>query len=118
MFRFLISACCIFSVLKGTAQVEFPTIKTSEEIMINYQSIIKADSEKEYHFNLFSPFISLHSTDINSHSSNMLIQKNDLSYSGSASYFMYLPNYTQGLFCDFEDHINRKRKLRIDFSVK
>jgi hypothetical protein len=29
-----------------------------------------------------------------------------------------LPTYTQGLFCDFEDHINRNRKLRIDFGVK
>ncbi len=29
-----------------------------------------------------------------------------------------LPIYTQGAFCDFEDHINRHRKLRIDFSVK
>ncbi len=29
-----------------------------------------------------------------------------------------LPVYTQGLFCDFEDHINRNRKLRIDFGVK
>ena len=29
-----------------------------------------------------------------------------------------LPAYTQGVFCDFEDHINRKRQLRIDFSVK
>ena len=29
-----------------------------------------------------------------------------------------LPAYTQGLFCDFEDHINRNRKLRIDFGVK
>jgi len=29
-----------------------------------------------------------------------------------------LPAYTQGLFCDFEDHLNRNRKLRIDFGVK
>ncbi len=29
-----------------------------------------------------------------------------------------LPAYTQGFFCDFEDHINRKRPFRIDFSVK
>ena len=29
-----------------------------------------------------------------------------------------LPAYTQGIFCDFEDHINRKRQFRIDFSVK
>lgn len=29
-----------------------------------------------------------------------------------------LPVYTQGVFCDFEDHINRKRQFRIDFSVK
>ncbi|MFI5170791.1 MAG: hypothetical protein ACHQFW_00285 [Chitinophagales bacterium] len=31
---------------------------------------------------------------------------------------VYLPSYTQGPFCDFEDHINRNRKLRIDFSVR
>ncbi len=31
---------------------------------------------------------------------------------------LFLPSYTQGIFCDFEDHINRKRQLRIDFSVK
>ncbi len=29
-----------------------------------------------------------------------------------------LPVYTQGAFCDFEDALNRKRKLRIDFSVR
>ncbi len=32
--------------------------------------------------------------------------------------FGELPAYTQGFFCDFEDHINRKRQFRIDFSVK
>lgn len=31
---------------------------------------------------------------------------------------LFLPAYTQGIFCDFEDHINRKRQLRIDFSLK
>lgn len=31
---------------------------------------------------------------------------------------LILPDYTQGKFCDFEDYINRKRKMRIDFSVK
>lgn len=29
-----------------------------------------------------------------------------------------LPTYSQGLFCDFEDALNRKRTLRIDFSVR
>ena len=32
--------------------------------------------------------------------------------------FCNLPDYTQGFFCDFEDHINRDRLFRIDFSVK
>jgi hypothetical protein len=40
-----------------------------------------------------------------------------LSYA-PATVFITLPPYTQGKFCDFEDYINRKRKLRIDFSVK
>lgn len=31
---------------------------------------------------------------------------------------IYVPEYTQGKFCDFEDYINRKNKIRIDFSVK
>lgn len=31
---------------------------------------------------------------------------------------IWLPVYTQGAFCNFEDHINRHRKLRIDFGVK
>lgn len=29
-----------------------------------------------------------------------------------------VPEYTQGKFCDFEDRINRNRKLRIDFSLR
>ncbi|HNE44718.1 MAG TPA: hypothetical protein PKK72_11370 [Chitinophagales bacterium] len=29
-----------------------------------------------------------------------------------------LPAYTQGVFCNFEDRINKKTPLRIDFSVK
>ncbi len=35
-----------------------------------------------------------------------------------AAVFIQLPPYTQGKFCDFEDYLNRNRKLRIDFSVK
>ena len=34
------------------------------------------------------------------------------------SYLLYLPPYSQGPICNFEDYINRKRKFRIDFSVK
>lgn len=31
---------------------------------------------------------------------------------------VYLPPYTQGVFCNFEDKLNTKTPIRIDLSVK
>ncbi|MFN0275472.1 MAG: hypothetical protein ACKVPJ_06995 [Chitinophagales bacterium] len=31
---------------------------------------------------------------------------------------LYTPEYVQGAFCDFEDYINKNRKLRINFGVE
>ena len=36
----------------------------------------------------------------------------------TASTSIYYPPYTQGFFCNFEDHINGNREFRVDFSVK
>jgi hypothetical protein len=35
-----------------------------------------------------------------------------------SSVHLFLPGYTQGIFCDFEDIVNRSRKLRINFELK
>lgn len=39
-------------------------------------------------------------------------------YTSPLEYRLQIPAYTQGFFCNFEDHINKGRKLRIDFSVR
>lgn len=36
----------------------------------------------------------------------------------TAAVLVPLPGYTQGLFCDLEDAMNRNRRLRIDLGVK
>lgn len=118
MQRFLILISCILYFLIGETQVVFPSIKTAEEVMNNYQAIIHTDFQYLDQVYLFSHEVQPHYINGTLQYSFFPFVKNPFTYSVGASNLIFLPEYTQGPFCDFEDHINRKRTLRIDFSVK
>lgn len=48
----------------------------------------------------------------------MLSLTSEVSPDSSNTVLIPLPAYTQGLFCDLEDAMNRNRRLRIDLGVK
>lgn len=118
MRNYILTALFIFILFAGKAQISsFPAFIpkqdlfiSSEDLMNNYLAIIYSDynvANTNKNLMYFQQQQKLFQPDIHSGY-----------YSQNTMYQVTLPAYTQGFFCDFEDHINRKRKLRIDFSVK